>query len=107
MVARTEVISLIGLKQLDVAGDLAVGDLLVGRQNEAVLVDLGIDAKRGDETDVGAFGRLNRADSSVVRDVDVAYLEAGSLAVESAGAQCGEPSLVHKHGKWVRLVDHL
>ena len=54
---------LVGPEVLDLAGDLArFLTFLVGREDEAVLIDLGVDAERGDEADVGAFGRFDRAD---------------------------------------------
>ena len=40
-------------------------------------------------------------------DVHVANLEARSLAVEAAGAEGREASLVHEHRQRVRLVDDL
>ena len=82
-------------------------DLAVGRDQEAVLVDAAVDAQRADQADVGPFGRLDRADAAVVRDVHVADLEAGPLAVEAAGAQGAEPALVGELGQRVGLVDDL
>ena len=55
---------------------LLVLDLAVRRDEEAVLVDLGVDRQRRDQADVRAFRRLDRADAAVVRDVHVAHLEA-------------------------------
>jgi hypothetical protein len=98
---------LVGPQELDVSGDLAPFHLAVGREQEAVLVDLAVDAQRGDEADVGAFRRLDGADAAVVGDVDVAHLEAGPLAVESAWPQGREPPLVNEHGQGVGLVHHL
>ena len=46
-----------------------------------------VDGQRGDEADVGAFRRFDRADSAVVRNVHVAHFEAGALAVQAAGTQ--------------------
>ena len=40
---------------------LAVRNLAVGGLDETEVVDLGVDAKRRDKTDVGAFRGLNRA----------------------------------------------
>jgi hypothetical protein len=98
---------LVGPQVLDVAGHLAPLDLAVGGEQEAVLVDLAVDAQRRDEADVGAFRRLDGADAAVVRDVDVTHLEAGPLAVQAAGAQGRETSLVDEHGQGVGLVHHL
>ncbi len=98
---------LVGPEVLDLAGDLAVLDLAVGRQQEAVLVDLRVDAQRADEADVRAFGRLDRADAAVVADVHVAHLEAGPLAVQAARAERRETALVDEHRERVGLVDDL
>ncbi len=46
---------------------------------EAVVIDLGVDAEARDEADVRPFGRLDRADAAVVRDVHVADFEARPL----------------------------
>ena len=56
--------------------------------DEAVLVDRArsVDERR-DQADVRAFRRLDRADAAVVRGVDVAHLEAGALAVQTARAR--------------------
>ena len=98
---------LVGPHPDDVLGHLAVLDLAVGGDQEAVLVDAAVDAQRADQPDVGPFGRLDRADAAVVRDVDVADLEAGALAVEPAGAQGAEPPLVGELRQRVGLVDDL
>ena len=81
--------------------------LAVRRDQEAVLVDRGVDAQRGDQADVGAFGRLDRADAAVVADVHVADLEAGPLAVQAARAQGRQPPLVGELAQRVGLVHDL
>ena len=86
---------------------LLVLDLAVGRLDEAVLVDLGVDAERGDEADVRALGRLDRADAAVVRGVHVAHLEARAVAREAAGAEGREAALVGQAGERVGLVHEL
>ena len=98
---------LVGPQPLDLVGQLAVLDLLVRRDQEAVLVHAGVDRQAGDQADVRAFRRLDRADAAVVRDVHVADLEAGPLAVQAAGAQGRQPPLVREHRQRVGLVDHL
>ena len=82
-------------------------ELLVGGDQEAVFVDAGVDRQAGDQADVRAFGRLDGADPPVVRVVDVADLEAGPLAVQTAGPQGRQPPLVREHRQRVGLVDHL
>ena len=61
----------------------------------------------GDQADVRAFGRLDRADAAIVRDVHVAHLEAGPLAVQAARPQGAEPALVRQLGQRVGLVHDL
>ena len=48
--------------------------------DEAVFIDLGECCKIGDKADVGAFGGLYRAHTSVVRIMNVADLESGSVS---------------------------
>ena len=98
---------LVGPHPDDLLGPLAVLDLAVGGDEEAVLVDAAVDAQRADQADVGPFGGLDRADPAVVRDVDVADLEAGPLAVQAARAQGREPPLVGELRQRVGLVDDL
>ena len=104
---RGRVQFLVRAEAVDVVGDLAALHLAVGRDEEAVLVDLRVDAQRGDQADVRAFRRLDRADPAVVRDVDVAHFEAGPLAVQAAGSQRRQSTLVRQHRERVRLVDDL
>ncbi len=64
------------------AGILRVGliHLSVGRLYKAVLVDPCKGSQGVDQTDVGTFGGLNGAHSSVVRIVDVSDLESGTVS---------------------------
>ena len=98
---------LVGPQPLDLVGQLAVLQLLIGRDEEAVLVHAGVDGQAGDQADVRAFRGLDGADAAVVRNVHVADLEAGPLAVQAAGAQGRKPPLVREHRERVGLVDHL
>jgi hypothetical protein len=96
-----------GVEDLDEVDDPPVLDLAVGRLDETVLVDPGETAERGDEADVRAFRRLDRADPAVVRGLDVADLEAGPFAAEAAGAEGREAALVRDLGQGVDLVHEL
>ena len=98
---------LVGPHPDDFLAGLAVLDLAVGGDEEAVLVDSPVDAQRADQADVGAFRRLDRADPAVVGDVDVADLEARAFAVQAARAQGREPPFVGELGQRVGLVHHL
>jgi hypothetical protein len=82
-----EVVFLVGRQVVDLVGHLARDDLAVGRLDEAVLVDPGVGAHRGDEPDVRTFRRLDGAEASVVRVVHVADFEAGAFAGQSARSE--------------------
>ena len=90
-----------------VVDDAAVLHLAVGRLDEAELVDARVARQRRDEADVRTFRRLNRADAAVVRRVDVADLEAGALARQTAGPERRETPLVRDLGERVGLVHEL
>src|SRR5204862_379681 len=60
-----------------------------------------------DEADVGAFRRLDRAHAAVVREVDVADLEARPLTGEAAGAEGREATTVGEARQRVHLVHEL
>ena len=104
---QDRLVLLVGPEPLDLVGQLAVLDLLIGRDQEAVLVHAGVDRQAGDQADVRAFRGLDGADAAVVRNVHVADLEPGPLAVQTAGAQGRKPPLVREHRQRVGLVDHL
>ena len=104
---QDRLVLLVRPQPLDLLGQLPVLELLVGSDQEAVLVHAGVDGQAGDQADVRAFRGFDGADAAVVRDVDVADLEAGPLAVQAAGAQGREPPLVREHRQRVGLVDHL
>ena len=97
----------VGGQVLDRVRHLAALHDAVGRLDEAEAVDLRVEAERGDEADVRAFRRLDRADAAIVRRMHVAHLEAGALAGEAAGAEGGEAALVGEAGERVRLVHEL
>ena len=68
---------LVGPQPDDLVGQLAVLDLAVGRDQEAVLVDPGVDRPASEIRPMFVpSGRLDRADAAVVRDVHVADFEA-------------------------------
>ena len=81
--------------------------LRYGRLDEPELVDPRVARQRRDQADVRAFRRLNRADAAVVRRVDVADLEAGALARQTAGPEGRETPLVRDLGERVGLVHEL
>src|SRR5439155_8928332 len=91
----------------DLGGDPAVLDDPVGRLDEAVVVDPGVGGQRALQADVRTLGRLDRAHTPVVGGVDVADLEPGPLAAQTAGAQRRQAAPVGETGQRVRLVHEL
>ena len=85
----------------------AVAHAAVRGLDEAQVVDLGIDAERGDQADVRTFRRLDRAEAAVVRVVHVADLETGTVAGKTARTQGGETAFVRHLGQRVGLVHEL
>ena len=65
-----------GVDDLDEVEDAGVLHLAVRRLDEAVLVDARKAAQRADQPDVRTFRRFNRADTAIVRRMDVANFEA-------------------------------
>ena len=96
-----------GVGDLHEVEHVAVLDLAVRRLDEAELVDPRVAAQRADEADVRTFRRLNRADAPVVRRVDVADLEPGALARQTARPERRETPLVRDLGERVGLVHEL
>ncbi len=82
-------------------------DLAVGSLDEAVLVDLGVGGQIGDQTDVGAFRRLDGAHTAVVGVVNVSDLEVGAVTAQTAGAQSGQTALVGQLSQGVVLIHEL
>ena len=98
---------LIGAKPHDFVGKLAVLHLAVRRDQKSVVVDRGVHRQTRDQTDVRPFWRFDRADTTVVGNVDVAHFKAGPLTIQTAGAQCRQAAFVRQHRQRVGLVDHL
>ena len=102
-----EAVLLVGRQVVDLVGDDAVDDLAVRRLDEAERVDPAVGGERADQTDVRAFGRLDRAHAAVVRGVHVTDLEAGPLTGETTGAQRRQTALVGQTRQRVVLVHEL
>ncbi len=92
---------------LHVVGDLAVLDPAVGRLDEAVLVHPREAGERVDQADVRAFRGLDRAHPAVVGRMDVADLEAGALAGQTARPERRQAALVGDFRQRVGLVHEL
>lgn len=98
---------LVGGQVVHLVGDLAVDDLAVRRLDEAERVDAAVRGERTDQTDVRAFGGLDRAHASVVGRVHVSDLEARPLTGQTAGAQRRQTALVGQARERVVLVHEL
>ena len=105
---RDDLVFLVERGQIDDSiGDAIVFDFAVGRLDEAVLVDPRVGRERGDKSDIGALGGFNRADAAVMGRVNVADLETGALAGQTAGAKRGEPALVRDFAQRIGLIHEL
>jgi len=96
-----------GMDDLDGVDDLSVPDLAVGRFEEAVAVDAGVAAQGGNQPDVRAFGRLDRADPSVVRGLDVADFETGPVPAQASWPEGAQAALVGDFRQAVDLIHEL
>src|SRR5476651_601269 len=105
---RHVITALLHRREVDhLVGDAAVLDLAIGRFDEAVFVDAGEGRQRVDQTDIGAFRGLDRADPAVMGRMHVAHLEAGALAGQTARAKRRQPALVGDFRQRVGLVHEL
>ena len=96
-----------GRQVVDLVSDLGVNDAAVRCLDETVFVQARIQGQRVDQADVRTFRRFNRADAAVVRDVNVAYFEAGALAGQTTGAKGRNTALVGDLGQRIGLVHEL
>ena len=87
--------------------DNRIVHLAVRSDDEAQVVDLGIDAERGDQTDIGTFRTLDRTQTTIVSIVNVTHLETCTLTRQTARTQCRETTLVGHLGQRVGLVHEL
>ena len=92
---------------LDFIHHHAVFDAAIGAFDKAVFVDARKARKRADQTDVGAFRRLNRADAAVVRRVHVADFESRALTRKTAWSKGRQTPLVRNFAQRVGLIHEL
>ena len=92
---------------LDLVGDAAVFRETIRRFDEAEFVYASVGRERVDQTDVRTFRRLDRADTAVVRRMNVTNFEASTFAIETAWPERGETTLVRDLGERVDLVHEL
>ncbi len=96
-----------GVRDEDGLADATVVDPAIRRLDEPEFIDPRVARQRRDEPDVRAFRRLDRADPSVVRRVDVAHLKARALPRQPAGPERRQSPLVRDLGQGVRLIHEL
>ena len=87
--------------------NLRILHLAVRSLYKAQVVYLRIHAQRRNQTDIRAFRRFNRAETAVMRIVNVAHLETGTLTRQTAGTQRRHTALVSHFGQRVSLVHKL
>ncbi len=81
--------------------------LAVGSLYKAQLIDSGIHTKRRNKSDVRAFRRLDRAQTTVVSVVNVTNLKARTLTRQTSGAKGRKTTLVGHLGQRVGLIHEL
>ena len=96
-----------GVDHGDEVEHAAVLHLAIRRLDEAVVVDARIAAQRRDQSDVRTFRRLNRADTAIVRGVNVADFESRALTRQTARPKCRQAALVRDLRQRVGLVHEL
>ena len=79
----------------------------VGGNQESVFVHPAINGKTGNQTDVRSFRSFNRADTTIVRDVNVTDFKASTFSIQSTRSECGKPTFVRQLSKRVCLVNNL
>ena len=105
---RNDVLAfLIGRQINHFVGYPAVNDLAVRAFDKAVFVDAGVSRQRVNQTDVRAFRRFNRADTSVVGRVHVADFKTGAITGQTAGTQSRQTALVGNFRQRVVLIHKL
>ena len=82
-------------------------DLAIRRFDKAELVDTRKARQRRDQSDVRTFRRLDRADAAVVRRVNVADLESGTLTRQTARPESRQTTLVRDLRQRIGLVHEL
>ena len=82
-------------------------DAAVGRLNETILVNTGKGRQTADQTDVRTFRSLDRANTAIVRMVDIADIEPGAFTPQTSRTQSRERAFVPQLGEGVGLIHEL
>ena len=85
----------------------SVLDLAIRRFDEAEIVDPGKRRHRADQTDVRTFRRLDRANTAVVRRMNVAHFEPGAITAKTAWPERRQTALVGQLGQRIGLIHEL
>ena len=89
-----EVLFAISGKIFDLIGHPSLFHFPIGRLDETKLIDTRKRAHRTDQSDVWPFGRLDRTYASIMRRVNVAHLEPGTLPTETSGTESRQTALM-------------
>ena len=84
-----------------------IDNFTIGGFDETILVDPAIGGQGADQPDVGAFRRLDRADTAVVGVMDIPHIEPGPLSSETTRPQSGKAALVGQFSQRIGLVHEL
>ena len=90
-----------------IADDLSVFNLEIRAFDKAVLIDTSVGRQRVNQADVRTFGRFNRADTAVMRRMNVSNFKACAVARQAAGAQSGQTAFMRNFRQRVVLIHKL
>src|SRR6266487_2907362 len=93
---------LIASQIVDVIRDPAIRDLAIRSFDETKLVDPSEGRHRADQADVRTFRRFDRANSAVMRRMNVAHFETCAVATQSAWSERGQTALVRELRERIR-----
>ncbi len=85
----------------------SLNDFPIRRLNESELVDPRVGCQRCNQSDIGAFRRLDRTNTTVVRRMHVSNFEPGPLSREPAWTKSRQTPFMRDFSQWVRLVHEL
>ena len=91
----------------NIVENLALFHFHVRSDKETIVVDARVNGEARDQTDVRTFRRFDRANSSVVGDVNISNFETRTFPVQTAWPERGKSSFVSELGKWIGLIHDL
>ena len=84
----------VGAKPSDFVGYFSFFDDRIRRHQETIIINTRVNRQRRNQTNVGTFRSLDRTDSTVVRNVNIANFEARSFTIQTTGTKCRKTTLV-------------